>query len=126
MDSKHAKKQTPEEIDKLMRMHSQAPISSPTSRKPEFHPREKPDLWTLRHQFPIAAPHYPDDYLDSADPSIQAYADSDAFRRLRRHTPDETVAPDPPIETVTPQTANEYSSRPKWTPSMSRNRRRKK
>jgi hypothetical protein len=68
MDTKQLKKQTPEEIAELM-----AP-----------HPR-----------FPLPVVQYPEHYLDAADPTLQAYADSDA--------PVENVASDPPIETVTPQ-----------------------
>ncbi len=53
MDTKHVKKQTPEEIAKLM-----AP-----------HPR-------FRSRFPIR--QYPEHYLDAADPTLQAHADNDA------------------------------------------------
>ena len=70
MDTKQVKKQTPEEIAELMAPHPRFPT-----------------------RFPIR--QYPEHYLDAADPTLQAYADSDA--------PVENVASDPPIEAVTPQ-----------------------
>jgi hypothetical protein len=75
MDSKQVKKQTPEEIDELMKPHRQS-------------------------RFPPV--QYPEHDLDAADPTLQAYADSDAAV--------ENVASDPPTETVSPQAPNESSS----------------
>jgi hypothetical protein len=97
------KRQTPEEIDELMRLRPEVQRKSSVLR----HPLQK-----------VIPPNYPDDYLDAVDPSIQAYADTDAFRRLvlRRRALVENAASDPPIETSTPQASNESSSVEKTNP----------